>query len=130
MFYQFGRLVELRRGWWRFLVLVLTIAVVSNFAEYWLADFKDWSQGVIQPNQYFLGMSGVIYGLFGYAWMRGKFDPASRMQLHPQTVFILMLWLIICLTGFMPIANIAHVFGLLTGMLIGWAPVAFRLGGR
>ena len=68
-------------------------------------------------------MSGVIYGLFGYAWMRGRFDPSSGMQLNPQTVFILMAWLVICLVGIMPIANVAHVSGLLVGMAIGYAPI-------
>ncbi len=130
MFYQFGRLVELRRGSLRFLLLILVIAVVSNLAEYWLADFKDWPNGMIQPNRNFLGMSGVICGLFGFAWMRGKHDPMSGMRLHPQTVFILMLWLIICLFGFMRIANVAHFSGLAVGMFLGWAPVAWRRGMR
>ncbi len=122
MFYQFGRLVELARGHWVLLGLVLFIAVLSNLAEYLLADFKDWPQGILVPQANFLGMSGVIYGLFGYAWIRGRVDPGSGMQLHPNTVAILMIWLVICLVGFMPIANVAHVSGLLVGMAIGYAP--------
>ncbi|MEE3220887.1 MAG: rhomboid family intramembrane serine protease, partial [Planctomycetota bacterium] len=75
------------------------------------------------PNSHFLGMSGVIYGLFGYAWTRGKYDPSSGLRLNPQVVFILVLWLVICLFGFMPIANVAHVTGLLSGMAVGGWPL-------
>ncbi|NIP84145.1 MAG: rhomboid family intramembrane serine protease [Planctomycetales bacterium] len=122
MFYQFGQLIELRRGPWVLLGMVLAIAVISNLAEYFLADFRDWPNGIVVPAANFLGMSGVIYGLFGYAWIRGRVDPGSGMQLHPNTVAILMIWLVICLVGFMPIANVAHVSGLLVGMAIGYAP--------
>ncbi len=126
MFFHFGRLVEMRRGSWRLLGICIATAAISNFAEYWLADFKDWGGGVIQPSPYFLGMSGVIYGLLGYAWIRGKFDPYSGLRLPPDIIFFAIAWLVICLTGFMPIANIAHVFGLATGMAIGYWPVLLR----
>jgi GlpG protein len=130
MLFQFGRLIEVRRGSGRLLVMVLAIAAISNLAEYFIADFKDWPQGIVVPRANFLGMSGVIYGLFGYAWIRGKYDPASGLRLNPQTVFILVIWLVICLFGFMPIANVAHVAGLLVGMAIGYAPVQFQRMGR
>ena len=122
MFFKFGRLVELRRGTWRFLLLVIVAAVVSNLCEYWIADFRMWPEGIVRPSPAFLGLSGVLYALFGYAWIRGRIDPSSGLTLHPQTVFVLMLWLIICFFGFMPIANIAHASGLLTGMAFGYAP--------
>ena len=126
MLYQFGRLIELRRGHGVMLGLVLVIAVLSNLAEYFVTDFRDWPNGIVVPQANFLGMSGVIYGLFGYAWIRGRVDPSSALQLHPNTVAILLIWLVICMVGFMPIANIAHVSGLLVGMAIGYWPVLFR----
>jgi GlpG protein len=126
MLYQFGRLIELRRGHAVLFGLVLVIAVFSNLAEFFLTDFRDWPDGIVVAQANFLGMSGVIYGLFGYAWIRGRVDPSSGMQLHPNTVAILMIWLVICLVGYMRIANIAHVSGLLVGMAIGYWPVLYR----
>lgn len=131
MFYHFGRLIEVRRGSYRMLAMVLTIAVISNIAEYLVADFREWPNGIFETRARFLGMSGVIYGLFGFAWIRGKYDPTSGLRLNPQVVFFLIAWLVFCMLGFMPIANIAHVSGLLVGMAIGYAPVGWQhLGGR
>jgi GlpG protein len=66
-------------------------------------------------------MSGVVYGLLGYVWIRGKFDPASGLYLHRSTVIMMLIWLV---AGFArvlgPIANYAHLGGLLIGMAWGW----------
>ena len=56
-------------GRWR--VLVLVIAACSDLAQYFFGG------------PVFGGMSGVVYGLLGYIWMRGKFDPGSGLYLHP-----------------------------------------------
>lgn len=111
-----GTLIELRRGSPRMLLLVLALAISSNLAEFY------WS------GPWFGGMSGVGYGLFGYAWMKSRFDPASGFFLHPTTVFILMVWFVLCLAGRVgDVANAAHTAGLLVGMAIALAPV---VGGR
>ena len=66
------------------------------------------------------GMSGVIYGPAGYVWMRGRNDPASGVGLDPQSWTIMLIWLVLCLAGFMGrIANTAHVAGLLIGLIWG-----------
>ncbi|HWI58437.1 MAG TPA: rhomboid family intramembrane serine protease [Bacillota bacterium] len=64
-------------------------------------------------------MSGVVYGLLGYIWMRSKFDAGSGLFLHSSTVTMMLIWLVACYTGLLgPIANTAHTVGLLLGM--GW----------
>ena len=66
-------------------------------------------------------MSGVVYGLLGYIWMRAKFDPFSGLFLHKNTVIMMLVWLVLCFTGLLgPIANLAHLFGLLIGMAAGF----------
>jgi len=66
-------------------------------------------------------MSGVVYGLFGYIWMRGKFDPASGLFIDQRSVILMMVWFGLCFTGWVgPIANIAHGGGLAVGALWGW----------
>ena len=54
------------------------------------------------------------------AWIRGKYDRASGVGLDPQSVQWLLIWLVVCFTGLVgPVANAAHVAGLLTGMVCG-----------
>jgi GlpG protein len=67
-------------------------------------------------------MSGVVYALFGYVWMKGLYEPEQGMILHPSTVQFMLLFLVLCMTGLMgSVANAAHVVGLVTGMLLGLA---------
>jgi GlpG protein len=69
---------------------------------------------------FFEGMSGVVYGLLGYIWMKGKFDPASGLYLHPQTVVMMLIWFFACLFKLIPnVANWAHGVGLVVGMAWG-----------
>jgi len=66
------------------------------------------------------GMSGVVYGLAGFVWMRGKHDPASGVSLDRTTWIIMLVWLVICFGGGMGrIANTAHLAGLIIGLVWG-----------
>lgn len=103
-----GSMIEDRQSTIQLALLVFVIAALSNFGQYL------WSGPA------FGGMSGVVYGLLGYIWIRGKFDPASGLFLHQSTVIMMLVWFVICFTGFMPIANTAHTVGLLTGMAWGF----------
>lgn len=127
--YIFGTAIERRRGRFRYLGLIIVVAVLSNLAQYFLGQI-DWS--VSPPRLIFLsafgGMSGVNYGLFGYVWMKARFQPDLGLGIHPNTVIFLMLWLVLCMTPVIPyiigsgVANAAHVAGLVVGMLIGYVP--------
>ena len=104
-----GAMVERRQGWLVLLAIVCAIGVVSNLAQY-------KSTG---PN--FGGMSGVVYGLLGYIWLRGRLDPTSGYFLDPRTATWMGIWLVLCMTGMMgPIGNAAHLVGLLAGMAWGF----------
>jgi GlpG protein len=121
---QLGAMIEMRRGSWRYLLLVLVLAASSNLAQYYLGGIS-WEAGhfVNHPNPLSGGMSGVIYGLFGYVWMKMRFEPSLGLGFTPNTVFWMIGWLFLCMTGAIgSIANTAHVAGLLLGMLIGVAP--------
>jgi GlpG protein len=107
--YDLGGMVEARQGRLRLGLIVLVIAVLSNLGQYWMA-------GPI-----FGGMSGVVYGLLGYVWMRGKFDPASGLFLHQTTVLMMLIWFFVCLFGWVGrVANTAHAVGLVVGMAWGY----------
>jgi GlpG protein len=132
MLLDLGGRVEARRGTWRFALLVLVLAVSSNLAQFYVGTFSLNDLGhLFQPNPFFGGMSGVIYGLFGYIWMKSVHEPARGLVIHPNTVVILMAWFFVCLSGLFtraigPVANVAHAAGLLAGLLIGYAPHFWR----
>jgi GlpG protein len=108
-----GTLIEVRRGTLRLAALILVAAAVSNYGQYeWMVRRDD-----VGP---FLGMSGVVYALFGYVWMKGLYQPEQRMAVHPNNVNIMIVWLFLCMTGWLgPIANAAHVVGLVVGIAAG-----------
>ena len=106
---QFGKFIESRFGGAKLLALVMVIGVGSNLAQYL------WSR-----SPYFGGMSGVNYGLFGFLWMKGKFGRDQNWQMHPQTVQLMLMWMVLCFTKLLgPVANGAHVGGLVIGALLG-----------
>src|SRR5215472_9739887 len=104
-----GSMIEGRQSTLYLAALVVVIAGVSNFAQYFVS-------GPI-----FGGMSGVVYGLLGYIWIRGKFDPASGLFLHQTTVVMMLVWFFLCLVGVIPnVANTVHAAGLVVGMAWGY----------
>ena len=110
-----GGVIETRRGKWKYLGLVLLISGISNVG-----------QGIVSGPS-FGGMSGVVFGLFGYIWMQARYVPNSGFFMPPNLVMLMLIWLVVCFTGvFGPIANTAHTAGLLTGMVAGYAPKLWR----
>lgn len=125
MLVELGGLIEESRGPGRFLLLVVLLAVSSNLAQY----FFPWQieKGLLPPSAAFGGMSGVVYGLFGYLWMKSKYEPDLGLNINPTTVIWLLGWFFLCVFGVIPrVANTAHAAGLVMGMLIGLAPVLWR----
>ena len=107
--FDLGGMVEGRQGAGRLALLVGVIGLASNVGQYLASG----------PN--FGGMSGVIYGLLGYIWIKGKYEPASGLFLHPTTVAMMLAWFFLCLTGTpRNIANTTHVVGLIVGMAWGF----------
>ncbi len=104
-----GSLIENQKKSGFFIVQVLVLAAFSNVAQY------------VASGPLFGGMSGVIYGLLGYAWMRAKFDPTSGFFIHPTTMTIMLVWLVLCYTGWLGrVANTAHLSGLILGGVWGY----------
>lgn len=115
MFFQFGALIESLRGTVRLALMILLIAILS-----------DVGQAVAPPawggTPLFGGMSGVVYGLFGYVWIKSTLFPAMGFRISQGTVVVLIGWLILCMTAMSHIANVAHVVGLIVGMSIAYLP--------
>ena len=103
-----GSLIEARLSTGKLGLLVVVVGVGSNFGQYF------WKDAL------FFGMSGVVYGLLGYIWMKAKFDPGSGLFVHPYTVAMMLIWFVLCLASVVPhVANSAHAVGLGMGVLWG-----------
>ena len=109
--YALGGMIEDRYGTRWLAWLVLVSAVGSDLCQYF------WAGPI------FGGMSGVVYALFGYIWMKSKFDPSSGFRLDERTVFLMLVFFVVCFTGVIgSIANGAHAGGLVIGLILGYLP--------
>jgi GlpG protein len=107
--HDLGKFLEERFGALYLGVFIVACAILSNLTQYW------WN------GPFFGGMSGVNYALFGFLWIRGKYDRRAQWQLDPSTVQVMLAWFVICLTGMLgPVANGAHFGGLVAGAAWGW----------
>jgi len=108
--YDLGTQIEYRKGSKFFLTFVILLAITSNLAQFFASG----------PN--FGGMSGVVYGLFGYVWIKCKLDPGDGFRLDPTVAIIMFGFFFLCFTGvFGNIANLAHAGGLALGIAWGYA---------
>lgn len=112
--WEFGRRIELLVGSWIYLVLFSALTVGANVGQYL------WSGPAL-----FGGLSGVVYGLLGYIWIRGRRLPNPLLTLPGAILPIMLVWLFVCLFGVVDmfigggVANGAHVSGLVIGMIFG-----------
>ncbi|MDC9821504.1 rhomboid family intramembrane serine protease GlpG [Pectobacterium polonicum] len=105
-----GGPVEKVLGTGKLLVITLVSALVSGWAQSWFSG------------TYFGGLSGVVYALMGYVWLRGEREPDGYLAMPRSLMAFALLWLV---AGYfdilgMSIANAAHVAGLIVGLLMAF----------
>ena len=111
--WELGRRLEAVMGWQTYLLFALVTALAANVAQQLLGS------------SLFGGMSGVVYALIGYIWMRQRYAPHPVLAIPPGLIGFMLVWLLLGLSGiidrFIPgsVANGAHLGGLLAGM--AWA---------
>ncbi|MBK7828315.1 rhomboid family intramembrane serine protease [Nannocystis sp.] len=106
--FDLGRQIEASRGTLTLAFLVLVLGCSSNYAQY-LADGPSFG-----------GMSGVVFGLFGYVLLMARFAPSAGMVMSANNALFVGIWFCVCLTGAVgPIANWAHGVGLVLGLGFG-----------
>lgn len=112
--WELGRRIEGALGSLNMAGLFLVTAVASNTAQHQVSG----------PGL-FGGLSGVIYGLLGFAWIAARLSPRWRALAPAAPVMLFMLgWLVLGLLGVLDllglsVANAAHLGGLLCGAFIG-----------
>jgi GlpG protein len=117
---HFGGMIEDRRGTARLAAMFLLFAVVSNIG-----------QAVWSPANPFGGLSGVLFGLFGYLWMMTHFRPDSGLAIRSETIMFTLIFFAVCIASSLeglaptlgqwlpPVANAAHTAGLVAGIAWG-----------
>lgn len=113
--WDLGVMIESRRGSLKFLLMVAVMAAGSNAMQFVMTG----------PN--FLGLSGVVFGLFGYVWVKGKLDPSDGMGISNQTATWMLVWFVACSIGLVgQVANWAHGGGLVLGVIFGSMSALWR----
>ena len=113
-----GEQIEMRKGTWRFALICLVAAIGGNVGEFYKSGGA------------FGGMSGVVFALAGYLWIKGHTDPEDGLSLNQRSVNWMLGWFLmgIILPMSMPnapktfpfnMANVAHGVGLGVGMAFG-----------
>lgn len=105
-----GGMVEKRLGSGKLLVITVISALLSGFIQHKFAG------------PWFGGLSGVVYALMGYAWLRGERDPQSGIFLQRGLIIFSLIWLIAGLFNVfgLSMANGAHFAGLLVGLAMAF----------
>lgn len=113
-----GGQIEQRLGSGKLFILLIVGAALPNIAEFFVSGPR------------FGGLSGVVYALLGYSWLRTRLQPDCGLAMPPALMGFMLVWLIL---GFLdmlgtPTANMAHLVGLLVGLAQGWLDRHHRPG--
>jgi GlpG protein len=118
--HSLGSQIEKKKGTKFFITFILCTAIVSNLSQFLITGPA------------FGGMSGVVYGLFGYVWIKSRLDPGDGFYIDPVVAMIMLGFFLVCFTGaFGGVANWAHAGGLIVGL--GWgygSAFKWNLGGK
>lgn len=112
--WDLGRRLEKMLGTFSWCVGVVIIAIASNILQF-----------EISPNPLFGGLSGVVYGLVGFAWLMPILNRSWPIIINKALMIFFIVWLAIGYTpltemiGLGSIANTAHSIGLVSGLVLG-----------
>ncbi|WP_392562286.1 rhomboid family intramembrane serine protease GlpG [Orbus sturtevantii] len=102
-----GGMIERQRGRFKLIEVFVISGLLSNYAQ----------ASISGPD--FGGLSGIVYALMGYVWLYGEVSPSSGLRFERTMIFIAVIWLLAGYTGILgPIANTAHLVGLIVGLLL------------
>jgi GlpG protein len=115
-----GERIEMRKGTWRFALICLVAAVGGDIGQFF-----------VQMKGNFGGISGVVFALAGYLWIKGHTDPEDGLSLDQRSVNWMIGWFLLGIIAPMTagpdppsvfpynMANAAHGVGLAAGVAFG-----------
>jgi GlpG protein len=121
-----GRLVERLEGSLRYFLLILVFALGSHLLQGLLPENVLGIRG-LSGSPEFVGISGVVLGLFGYIATKTYLRRDLGFALSSASYFMVGLILFLGFAGDIAgtgggtkLANFAHLGGLVTGCIAGW----------
>lgn len=107
----FGPAIENWLGPFRTLLLLAGLAFTSSLCQYTMTTEPS---GIV-------GLSGVVYGLFGFLLVGRRYRADFEWVCNETTVRLLLAWAVACIPltylGLFRVANVAHFAGLIFGVL-------------
>ena len=84
----FGPALESRFGSYRMLGLIVLLSFVSMLPQFIVTNYNVSVTEQIP----IVGLSGIVYGLFGILWVGRRFQPELHQVCSDQTVQFLLFW--------------------------------------
>ena len=112
--WEVGRRIEIVSGTSVLLLIIIVSSLAANLFQY-----------SISGPSFFGGMSGVVFGLFGYGAVWSWLVPSKTIGLVPAIYKVMLGYLLLGFTGIFSflglgdLANGAHLGGLIAGLLVG-----------
>lgn len=109
-----GSLIESCVGAGRLGALFIVIGVLTNLAQFCVSGPA------------FCGAAGVLFGLLGYVWVRGRMDPDSGLFLRPHTAAMMVVFYTVGMAGSasglfkLSLGTTAQLTGLALGLIWGF----------
>jgi Uncharacterized membrane protein (homolog of Drosophila rhomboid) len=109
LFWALGSAMEKVHSKIGLIIIIGVISISSNISQY------------LMSGPFFGGLSGVVYGLFAFAWLQHRLNPYYPIGIPDQTAKALIIWFFICLSGVLKfvgihVANTAHFIGIVSGL--------------
>jgi GlpG protein len=114
-----GRLAERLEGRGKYIAIMLICALGAHLLQ-GLMPPSIMGIKAIGGTPFFVGISGVVMGLFGYLAVKTKIRRDLGIYFPPDSYFMVGFIIVVGLVGAMPFANLAHIGGLLTGAILGY----------
>lgn len=109
-FWRFGSVIEDMLGWWRYLAMIVAVAIGTAAAEHALV-----LGGV--------GLSGVVYALFAFLWVNRRASEKTLALMSRSTVRLFVFWFFVCIAltvaRLLAFGNVAHALGAALGAFVG-----------
>ena len=122
--FMLGSAIERQQGSLFLALLILGTHFVGMLLQITLPDAASLPPILreLAGSPFVIGASGGVYGLVGYLWIRPKVDPDYPLQLSQNNIYLMLGWLVLCMTPIIAdVANGAHVGGLIGGIAIAMA---------
>ncbi|WP_417552356.1 rhomboid family intramembrane serine protease [Marinomonas fungiae] len=109
--WEIGRKLERLMGSLAWLLFATTVSIVSNVGQYLLSQYP-----------LFGGLSGLVYGLIGFAWIMPWLIRGWPSIISKPLMAFFIVWLVLGYTdvlamfGLGKVANDAHLLGLISGL--------------